>query len=79
MSEKRRDNHNRILCKIEVDLFDHIVTNGGNYTVLEYVLLMRISNIDERHFYEIEAIWNEWRVKGAGEDSMIVHYINGWH
>lgn len=28
-----------------------------------YVFLMRIPNIDERHFYEIEAVRNGWGVK----------------
>ena len=31
-----------------------------------YVSLMRISNIDERHFYEIEAVRNGWGVKELG-------------
>ncbi len=31
-----------------------------------YVSLMRIQNIDERHFYEIEAIRNGWGVKELG-------------
>lgn len=31
-----------------------------------YVMLMRISNIEERHFYEIEAIQNGWGVKELG-------------
>ena len=31
-----------------------------------YVLLMRISNVDERHFYEIEAVHNGWGVKELG-------------
>ena len=31
-----------------------------------YVLLMRISDIEERHFYEIEAVWNGWGVKELG-------------
>lgn len=31
-----------------------------------YVSLMRIPNIDERHFYEIEAVRNGWGVKELG-------------
>ena len=31
-----------------------------------YVLLMRIPNVDERHFYEIEAVRNGWSVKELG-------------
>ena len=31
-----------------------------------YVSLMRIQNIDERHFYEIEAVRNGWGVKELG-------------
>lgn len=31
-----------------------------------YVLLMRISDIEERHFYEIEAVRNGWGIKELG-------------
>lgn len=45
------------------------VTKEGRKFLLSfshYVLLMRISNIDERHFYEIEAVRNGWGVKELG-------------
>ena len=71
MSEKRRDNRNRILREgeyqrtdgryryryideggkekqIQADLFDHIVTRGGNYTVVELV--------EKKVRYESEAL-----------------------
>ena len=45
------------------------VTKEGRIFCLSfshYVSLMRISNIDERHFYEIEAVRNGWGVKELG-------------
>lgn len=41
-----------------------------------YVSLMRIPNIDERHFYEIEAFRNGWGVKELGRQ-YDMHYMNG--
>lgn len=47
--------------------FDNLpVTKEGRKFFLSfshYVVLMRIANIDERHFYEIEAVENGWGVK----------------
>ena len=44
--------------------FDNLPTvNIGrkfNLSWSHYLKLMRIDNIDERHFYEIEAIKNDW-------------------
>ena len=44
--------------------FDHLPTvNTGRKFYLSwshYLKFMRIDNIDERHFYEIEAIKNDW-------------------
>lgn len=46
------------------DQFDHLpaVSSGRKFFLSwsHYLKLMRIDNIDERHFYEIEAIKNDW-------------------
>ena len=45
-----------------------------------YVSLMRIQNIDERHFYEIEAVRNGWGVKELGrqyDSEMCIRDRNG--
>lgn len=43
-----------------------------------YLILMRISNEDERHFYEIECYRNGWN-KNEWDDSMEVHFMKDWH
>ena len=40
-----------------------------------YVLLMRIPNIDECHFYEIEAVRNGWGVKKLGRQYDSALYV----
>ena len=42
-----------------------------------YLKLMRIANIDERHFYEIEAAKNDWSLSELN-DSTIVLFMSGW-
>ena len=52
------------ICETVFSQFDNLPTvNTGRKFYLSwshYLKLMRIDNIDERHFYEIEAIKNDW-------------------
>lgn len=55
--------------KVSIQFENLPVTKEGRKFFLSfshYVMLMRISNIEERHFYEIEAIRNGWGVKELG-------------
>lgn len=55
--------------KVSTQFSNLPVTKEGRKFFLSfshYVSLMRISNIDERHFYEIEAARNGWGIKELG-------------
>ena len=39
---------------------------------------MRIENVDERHFYEIEAVRNDWSLTEL-KGSLILRCMKGWH
>ena len=43
-----------------------------------YIKLMRTENVDERHFYEIEAVRNDWSLTEL-KGSLILRCMKGWH
>ena len=56
----------RIGQKVSIQFENSPATREGRKFFLSfshYVFLMRIPNIDERHFYEIEAVHNGWGIK----------------